>query len=198
MLVSGVASPPSIAQRFAEGDEAALREAFDAWGGLVLSLARRTLRSEADAEDVVQQTFVDAWRARETFDPGRGELPGWLVGIARRRSIDRLRASQRQPDPVADVAADEPAADEIDAVADRLLVATAVAELPVAQRRVLELAFWHGCTHHDIAERLGLPLGTVKSHIRRGLERLRGRLDREDEGLAGAPGAGQPGASRAR
>ncbi|MGM0818681.1 MAG: RNA polymerase sigma factor, partial [Actinomycetota bacterium] len=161
-------------------------------------LARRTLRSEADAEDVVQQTFVDAWRARETFDPGRGELPGWLVGIARRRSIDRLRASQRQPDPVADVAADEPAADEIDAVADRLLVATAVAELPVAQRRVLELAFWHGCTHHDIAERLGLPLGTVKSHIRRGLERLRGRLDREDEGLAGAPGAGQPGASRAR
>ena len=197
VLISGLTPPRGIETRFAEGDECALRQAYDAWAGMVLAICRRMLPSEADAEDVVAQTFAEAWGARERFDPGRGRLPGWLAGIARNRAMDRLRSLGRLPDPMADVSDRPSAEDTSERVADRLLVATLMGELPPAQRRVLALAFWEDLTQAEIAERLELPLGTVKSHARRGLETLRERLSTEEEDRGGASGPGQPGAARA-
>jgi RNA polymerase sigma factor (sigma-70 family) len=176
-------SEADLAARFAEGDDLALREAYDAYGGLVHHFCRRSLAGGADADDAAQQTFVAAWRTRERFDPERGSLAGWLLGIARHKVIDTLRASERRRgltdrarDEVA-VAAPPTTATGPDALADRLLLADALGRLPEDQRRTLELAFFDDLTHPQIAEVTGMPIGTVKSHIRRGLLRLRDRLE---------------------
>jgi RNA polymerase sigma-70 factor (ECF subfamily) len=139
----------------------------------------RSLTSRADAEDVAQATFVAAWLRRDTFDPSRGSLLGWLLGIARNKIVDRLRERVRegkveqsmrgQPEPVPE--------DQPDEVVDRIIVADQLARLPVEQRRVLELAFYRDLTHQQIAQTTGLPLGTVKSHIRRGMTTLRQRWE---------------------
>lgn len=167
------APPEADPQRFRAGDEDALRAAWQRWGGLVYALCLRGLPNAADAEDVTQQVFVDAWRSRERYDPALGSLSTWLVAIARRRVIDRLRSLQRTPVPVGDAGLDVTVEPEIERTADRLLVAEALAGLPEPRRRVLELAFYADLTHVQIAERLELPLGTVKSHLRRGLTALR-------------------------
>ena len=156
-----------------------LRVVYEEWGGMVLAYATRLLASAADAEDVTQQTFIAAWEQRRRFDTGRGQLPAWLLGVARNKVRDRLRASARQSrlgDRLRGRRGDaaEPADDGL---ADRLLVADTLRRLPDEQRRVLELAFYGQQTQPEIADQLGLPLGTVKSHARRGLERLRRQLD---------------------
>lgn len=200
MLISSVAPAPTLAERFSSGDPDALREVYDAWGGTVLRLATRLLPTVADAEDLTQQVFVEAWRARERYDPLRGALPAWLLTIARHRAVDRLRAAGRRledPAVVADDVGEAVADAEIDRVADRLVLAAALRSLPPTQREVLELAFFDERSHTEIAERLGMPLGTVKSHIRRGLDRLRRSLEEETAG--GSPHRpAHPGALRAR
>jgi RNA polymerase sigma factor (sigma-70 family) len=153
-----------VATRFAAGDERALREAYDAHGPLVFAYCTRNLASRADAEDAMQQVFVAAWRGRDRFDATKGSLPGWLMGIARHKVADQARALGRRNDLV-------------DRQAAVTVVANALAGLPDEQRRVLELAFFDDLTHTQIAQVLGLPLGTVKSHIRRGLGRLRASLE---------------------
>jgi RNA polymerase sigma factor (sigma-70 family) len=170
-----------LAERFRHGDETALRELWDRYGGLVHRVGLATLPTAQDAEDATQATFVAAWRGRATYDPGRGTVAGWLLGIARRQAIDRLRALQRErgladavleqartvrPDPV-----------PTERVVDRLVVLDELGKLGAEQRRVLELAFYDDLTHTQIAGLLGLPLGTVKSHLRRGLARLRTRWE---------------------
>jgi RNA polymerase sigma factor (sigma-70 family) len=172
-------SDDGLAKSLLAGDESALREAYDRFGGAVFHLAVRSLSSRADAEDVAQATFVAAWLKRDTFDPGRGSLLGWLLGIARNKIVDRLRERVRegkveqsmrvQPEPVPE--------DQPDEVIDRIVVADQLARLPVEQRRVLELAFYQDLTHQQIAQTTGLPLGTVKSHIRRGMTTLRQRWE---------------------
>jgi len=172
-----------LATAFADGADWALRAAYERYGGLIYRIARRNLSVPAEAEEVTQATFVSAWQGRATYDERRGTLCGWLVGIARRRVIDRLRAlerEQRTMEAVAQVA--EPAwlvapVEHADQVIDRLIVADALARLPEAQRRVLELAFYDDLTHQQIAGMTGLPLGTVKSHVRRGLAQLRRRWE---------------------
>jgi RNA polymerase sigma-70 factor (ECF subfamily) len=174
----------ALAEAFRGGDPAALRQVYDRFGGAVFHLALRGLNSGADAEDVTQTTFVAAWQGRETFDPDRGSLLGWLLAIARRKVIDRLRAAAREhriadavralPEPVAtDVAPDR----MVDRLLDRLVMADELTRLPGEQRRVLELAFYDDLTHQQFAAVTGLPLGTVKSHLRRGMVRLRQRLE---------------------
>ena len=170
----------ALAEAFRGGDPTALRQMYDRFGGAVFHLALRTLGSGADAEDVTQTTFVAAWQGRETFDPARGSLLGWLLAIARRKVVDRLRAVAREnriEDAVRALpeATDPAAAPE--RVVDRLVVADELAQLPAEQRRVLELAFYDDLTHQQIAAVTALPLGTVKSHIRRGMARLRQRLE---------------------
>lgn len=176
VLLSRAGVGADLGQRFQTGDEEALRTAFVAWGGMVYALCLRGLPSREDAEDVTQQVFVEAWRGRAGFNPDVGALPSWLLGIARHKVVDRLRSLQRIPVPTDDPG-DEVALFDTDRIADRLLVTDALAALPDVRRRVLELAFFEDLTHQQIAARTGLPLGTVKSHLRRGLAVLRHTLD---------------------
>jgi RNA polymerase sigma-70 factor (ECF subfamily) len=184
--VSGTGDPPvparadDLAQRFAAGDEVALREAYDRFGRAVFHLAISSLANPDDAEDVTQTTYVAAWLGRGTFDPARGSLLGWLLGIARRKVVDRLRARAREDritETVRRLPEAQPSAVDPDRVVDRLVIADELAQLPTDQRRMLELAFYDDLTHQQIAQATGVPLGTVKSHIRRGMQSLKKRWE---------------------
>jgi RNA polymerase sigma factor (sigma-70 family) len=189
------AGSDDVARRLVAGDEVAVREAYDRFGPAVLHLACRMLGDAAAAEDVVQATFIAAWQGRDQFDPSRGSLLAWLLGIARRKAADvgRGRVRERR---VADRVArfglvtNSPGgaaagSGDADGVVDRLLVADELARLPDVQRQVLCLAFYDDLTQPQIAALTGLPIGTVKSHVRRGLLRLRSRWE-ADRGTPGA------------
>lgn len=166
-------------------DPDAVRLAWDACGGLVHNYCSRALGDRERAADATQETFVSAWRSRDRFDPARGTLAGWLLGIAKYRVLDARRRQDRVPVPVDEVAggpAGQPGSatsspEHPDVLADRLLIAHALEALPPAAREVVELAFYGELTQAEIAERTGLPLGTVKSHMRRALLRLRADLE---------------------
>jgi RNA polymerase sigma-70 factor (ECF subfamily) len=166
---------------FVAGDDDALRRAYDEHGRLVYTLCRRSLGSDV-ARDITQEVFAAGWFARRQYDPSRGSLAGWLVGIARHKIIDHLRAQSRRPTTTETPAAGMPAAltvADVEALADRLLLADALAQLPERPKRLIELAFFEQLTHPEIAERCELPIGTVKSDIRRGLAKMRRHLERK-------------------
>lgn len=177
----GVVDLDDLALRLRSGVPEALEEAYDRWATLVHTLALRSLGSHHDAEDVTQQVFVSAWRSRTTLRPDKGSVPGWLVGIARHRIADahaqRARAHRdahavaaHAPPPAHDEAHDE-------RLATRLLVADELDRLGDPRATVIRLAFVDELTHEEISERLEMPLGTVKSHVRRGLVQLRKRME---------------------
>ncbi|WP_067507005.1 RNA polymerase sigma factor [Actinoplanes sp. TFC3] len=183
-----MSSDDELAERLRDGDEKALRTAYERHGAAVLHLAHRLLGNQADAEDVTQLTFVAAWSGRDSFDPQRGTMLAWLLGIARRKTIDRIRSMARDNRVTETVRAqvappEEPERPE--QIVDRLVVADELSRLPAEQRRTLELAFFDDLTHPQIAAVTGMPLGTVKSHIRRGLANLRRRW--EVDGAASRP-----------
>ncbi|MFC4553846.1 RNA polymerase sigma factor [Georgenia faecalis] len=170
-----------IEAAFRAGRPEAVRAAYERWSPLVYTIALRSLGSAPDAEDVTQQVFVDAWRSRARFDPDRAPLQAWLVGITRHAVADaygRRTREQQVADAVAAVRADPaPESNPARMVVDRVVVADAIDALGDPQRQILSLAFFEDLTHVQIAERVGLPLGTVKSHIARSLRRLRTRLE---------------------
>ena len=171
-----------VADRLRAGSREALEEAWVRWSALVHTIALRSLGNHHDAEDVTQQVFVAAWRGRHTLDPARGTVPGWLVGITRRTVADAhaQRARHRRATEAALAAGvGTPAHPEVaDAgVAERLLLADALDRLGEPRASAIRLALVDGLTHDQVAERLSLPLGTVKSHIRRGLLTLRTELE---------------------
>ncbi|KOV89400.1 MULTISPECIES: RNA polymerase sigma factor [unclassified Streptomyces] len=175
-----------LASRFAAGDEDGMEAVYRRWAPLVLSLARQSLGDGAEAEDVTQTVFLAAWRGRHGYHPGRGPLPAWLVGIARRKIADALSARTRRTDVAAAAARESPPSPVTsyaqDAVLNRVDVTRELRRLPEAQRRVLCLAFYGDLTQTQIARVTGWPLGTVKSHTRRGLLRLGRSLDAEATG----------------
>ena len=163
---------------FDRGDEAALKLAYDEHGSLIYTYCKRSLGPEL-AKDVTQEVFLAAWRARERFDSQRGSLAGWLMGIAKNKVIDQIRLAGRRVSTVGgtDLVEVSATSEHVSALADRLLVSEAINSLPERSRRVVELAFFEDLTHAQIAERTDLPLGTIKSDIRRGLARMRRHLE---------------------
>jgi RNA polymerase sigma-70 factor (ECF subfamily) len=172
----------ALAARLVAGDETALEEVYDRWSALVHTYALRALRDSHDAEEVTQQVFVAAWRSRHTLTPSPSALPAWLVGIARHKVADVRAARAREADRLAAVVSLPGAHDDTlqsadEEIAERLVVRQAVEELPDPRRTIVFLAFWEERSHAEIAEKVGLPLGTVKSHVRRGLMKLHEQLE---------------------
>lgn len=172
-------SEHDLGDRFGRGDERALEEIYRRWSPIIFTLALRLLGDRTDAEDATQKTFVSAWTSRASYDPTKAQLPTWLVAIARRRIADtletrrRVRALQALQE---QFATPDEVGGEID-LCDRLLLADEIERLEPEPRRVMRLAFYDDLSHAQIADRLQMPLGTVKSHIRRSLIQLRGRLE---------------------
>jgi RNA polymerase sigma-70 factor, ECF subfamily len=167
----------------ARGDETALASLYDRHATGVYSLALRILQDVGDAEDIVQEVFTQAWRQASRYDARRGAVVAWLLTMARTRALDRLRARRTRTQDVID----DDVAEVSDPVAlqDAMLlsgeqvsrVRAALSQLPVLQRVALELAYYEGLTHAEIAARLEEPLGTVKTRIRSAMLKLRDALE---------------------
>lgn len=171
-----------VAARLVAGEPDALAEVFDRWAAIVHTYAVRALGDHHDAEEVTQQVMVAAWRSRHTLTPSPTALPAWLIGIARHKIADVRAARARDADKVAAVVTLPGATDSVeqsaaDQVAEQLVVRQALEDLPEPRRTIVFLAFWEERSHTEIAERVGLPLGTVKSHMRRGLIKLQQQLE---------------------
>ncbi len=172
----------SLVARLAEGDMDAAATLYDRHAGQIYALARRIVRNDEDAEDVVQEVFAQAWRTADRYEGRRGTVVGWLLMMARTRAIDKVRA--RQSRPVADTSvlpdaiqgSGVPASDALVAAEEAGRVREALHSLPDPQRTVLELAYFEGLTQAEVAVRLSEPLGTVKTRMRTALGTLRTRL----------------------
>jgi RNA polymerase sigma-70 factor (ECF subfamily) len=174
-----VAVTDSVLPRIAAGDPAAVPDCIARYGGLVWSLARRFLGNPTDAEDAVQDVFIELWKNAARYDPTRASEPTYITMIARRRLIDRKRRSGRAPtvQSLGDEPASAPSRAAFVEIEDEAAKAAAVLnELRDDERRVIQMAVYQGLTHEEIAAATGLPVGTVKTHIRRGLIRVRERL----------------------
>lgn len=171
-----------LLERVAAGDTDAVAACIDRFGGLVWSLARRILRRPSEAEDAVQEVFIELWKNASRFDPTVASETTFVAMIARRRLIDRARRNARRPEgepvPVHDLPLAGPAeVPRVELQDEAARAADAIHRLKPEQRNVLRLAVCHGWPHQLIADRLGMPLGTVKTQVRRGLIRVREELE---------------------
>ena len=167
--------------RMAGGDRSAVGDLYDELAELVYGTVRRVVRDPARSEELTQEVFVEAWRTAGRYDVARGTGRAWVLTMAHRRAVDCVRSEQRRRDREAreaTTALNEPdgPAEIVEARVERQLVVDALAGLSDLQRRAIELAYYGGHTHREIAELLDLPLGTVKTRIRDGLIRLREAL----------------------
>jgi RNA polymerase sigma-70 factor (ECF subfamily) len=169
-----------LIRRMTAGDPEAFSRFYDRYAPLVYPLILRVVRDRSDAADVLQDVFWEVWQGASAFDPARGTPEAWMITRARTRAIDRVRAVRRRSAtfvaPVDEGLAPAPAeagGDAAERAEDRGVIRTALERLPQPQREVIELAYYAGLTQTEIAERIRQPLGTVKTRIRLGLERLR-------------------------
>ena len=186
MLEPQTAEDPQaqLLRRIAAQDRDALAELYDQVGGLLYSTALRILGDGHEAEEVIQDVFVQIWEKASKFDPAMGVANYWALSITRNRAIDRLRSRQRRSRLMSEF--EESGAAEISAASDPSIarlsgeelanVRGALSQLPADQRQAIEMAFFGGMTHQEVAERLKEPLGTVKARIRRGMLKLRESL----------------------
>ena len=174
-------SDEALVALVARGDEDALAELYDRVGRIAYGLALRVLRNEQLAEDAVQEGFLAVWRSAAAYRAERGKASSWILTLVHRRAVDLVRREERRrTEPLADDAtAAAPEATEEAAWLrfERERVQSALAQLPDAQREALELAYYGGFSQSELAERLGVPLGTIKSRMFGGLARLRELLD---------------------
>jgi RNA polymerase sigma-70 factor (ECF subfamily) len=163
---------------FARGDEACLQEVFRRLAPLIYTIAYRTLDSSSDGEEITQEVFVSAWRARDNYQAEKGSLSGWLIGITRHRIADRQRARGRDLRLVQAVTntTDQVQPETLSTLVDRIVLTEEIGRLPHPGGTIIQLAFWEGRSYPQIAEQLDLPIGTVKSHARRALLHLRTQL----------------------
>lgn len=170
--------------RVAAGDVAALRALYDEHAARAIAIAMRILRNVEEAEDVVQDTFLEVWRRSAQFDDARGTAVAWIVTIARSRAIDRLRATQTAGRALDGVVANEDVmrtalpspVDRMEERREGTRVATALAALPALQRETIELAYFEGLSQSEIAAKTGTPLGTVKMQVKLAINKLTGLL----------------------
>jgi RNA polymerase sigma-70 factor (ECF subfamily) len=187
MDVPGHVQDGALLERVSGGDAVALRALYERCGGRALSVAYRVLGARSEAEDVVQETFVQVWRQAATYDASRGGAMAWITTIARSRALDRLRARSAAERAVVrsgdepEVATGPAPAEAAEQREVRERVLAALATLPREQRSAIELAYYEGLSHSEIAARLGDPLGTVKTRVRLGLAKLAALL--HDAGL---------------
>jgi RNA polymerase sigma-70 factor (ECF subfamily) len=168
-----------LIQQVAQQDREAFSQLYDRCSSLVFSLAMRMFRVRSDAEDLLQEVFVQVWRQASNYSPERGTPEAWIVNIARSRAIDKLRSIRRMEQSF--VLTDDPAraesSDNVETSAAeseaKMAMSSALVNLPEVQRRVLELAYFEGLTQTEIAARLKEPLGTIKTRMRSGIQRLR-------------------------
>lgn len=178
----GAADLAALLSAVAAGDQQAFAEIYDATAARVFGLVHRVLRDRAQAEEVTQEVFLQVWRSAGSFDPSRGSGLTWILTLAHRRAVDRVRsaaartaregayASQRDP------GAQDSTAEKVEARMEAQAVRTALEGLSETQRSAIELAFFDGLTHPEVSSRLGVPLGTAKTRIRDGLRKLRNEL----------------------
>ena len=175
-------SDEALVALVARGDEDALAELYDRVGRVAYGLALRVLRDERHAEDAVQEAFLQVWRSAATFRAERAKASTWILTLVHRRAVDLVRREERrQADPLTDDSAAGVAPEETEEAAwlrfERERVQAALKQLPDVQREALELAYYGGFSQSELAERLGVPLGTIKSRMFAGLARLRELLD---------------------
>jgi RNA polymerase sigma-70 factor (ECF subfamily) len=192
--MSSSASPATAAgdhalvSRAASGDEGAIASLYDRYGGVLYAVAYRIVGQRADAEEVVLEAFAQAWREAPRFETARGSVAGWLTMIARSRALDLVRARGRRERMTASAAAEQPDASPamgdwrndpagaVDEAERRARVREALATLSAPQREAIELAYFGGLSQSEIAERLQEPLGTIKTRVRLGMQKLREAL----------------------
>jgi RNA polymerase sigma-70 factor (ECF subfamily) len=188
---SGPDADLELVRRMQAGDEQALGAFYDRWFPVVSGVVGRILRSDGDVEDVIEETFWQAWRQADRFVAVRGSVQTWLLTIARSRALDRLRASKRRreeslddpgtPESMLSARDEAPGATNdpshaVEHAERRRLVLSALADLPGEQRQALELGYFGGLSQTEIAEQTGQPLGTVKTRMRLAMQKLRERL----------------------
>lgn len=177
----------AVIRQIAGGDHGALGALYDLHGRTVYTLALRVVGDPAEAEEVVQDVFLQVWRGAARYDAGRASVAGWLLMMARSRAIDRVRARQARPagDAAGDVTiarlADSAVGPEARVITGQAVerLKAALQDLPATMRAAIELAYYEGLTQSAIAERLGEPLGTVKTRVRTALQKLRSSLGQE-------------------
>jgi RNA polymerase sigma-70 factor (ECF subfamily) len=186
--VSSVPADRDLVARAAAGDEGAIARLYDRYATVLYTVAYRITGERADADEVVVEAFAQAWREASRFEPGRGSVAAWLTMITRSRALDLVRARSRRDRITGTAAADQPdeppamgtwrgdPADSLDRTERQRQVLAALGELSPPQRQAIELAFFEGLSQAEIATRLNEPLGTVKTRVRLGMQKLRDRL----------------------
>lgn len=171
-----------LIQAAGRGDQQSFAELYDATGARVHGMVLRVLRDRAQAEEVTQEVFLQVWRSAASFDPGRGSALSWLLTLAHRRAVDRVRSAAAQSRRDHDYESQQTqtpfdsTAELAEGRWEAARVRSALGELTQTQRSAVELAFYDGLTHQEVSERLGVPLGTAKTRIRDGLRRMRDEL----------------------
>jgi RNA polymerase sigma-70 factor (ECF subfamily) len=186
MTMTSTASPASLISAVARGDQHAFEALYDRYSSMLYALLLRILGNAEDAQEVLQEAFVKVWTNAESFDETRGNEIAWMISIARSRGIDKLRSrkirNEREHEAGREVAIHvgfidrSTGADHAIASQEGLAVRGALAALPEAQRIALELAYFEGCSQSEIAEKLGEPLGTIKTRMQLGMKKLRESL----------------------